>query len=626
MWRSSPAASDGERRAAQVVTAVSTALFVLVLCQWRPQRFFARAGFTSDFYDAQAAAFWRGRLSVPADVAGIEGFLIGAKTYLYYGPMLAVARMPTALFGSWADGRLTRLSMTIAFVALCTVVFHLTVRLRRATGVPSGAAWRPALMIAAVACSPVLALAGQVSVYHETELWAFVLLLLTFVLLIEVMRAPSMRSVGFAGIVAIATILTRVSIGLGALTALGIVGLMLWRRDRRLSLTAIGLAIAGFLANVGINFAKFGTLLDLPANRQVLTLLDPDRAEWFAANGNSFFGLGFLPTTVVHYLRPDAFAVERLAPFIRFGPRAREFGSTALESNTASSSLTASATLLMVMAAIGVAIVIRRRRRVTVPLIVGAAVAALPTLAIGFIANRYLVDLLALLTIPAAIAIVEFHTNRRLLGQLSIGALFVWGVWINTSLATWLDSIDDPGFTAWRYDLDDALFGGSPPSVIALSGPAPRDGIVAIDGECDGLYIAIEGRWVALELADGVRRIGGEFDPTIDPTVLTGGSGETITVATDADGDLQVTYTSADSTTVDGSSVAWDGDPVVIDIVSDPTADGIGRGLRVRIDGAEVLASLDTPDLASMSAGPGFEVTAGADRGTPICYDLLRRR
>lgn len=626
MWRSSPWVPDTERRAAQVVTAVSTALFVLVLCRWRPHDFFARAGFTSDFYDAQAAAFLRGRLSVPADVAGIEGFLIDGRTYLYYGPMLAIARLPTALFGSWADGRLTRLSMTIGFVALCTVVFHLTVRLRRSSAAPSGARWRPALMIAAVACSPVLALAGQVSVYHETELWAFVLLLLTFVLLIEVMREPSMRLVLFAGAAAIATILTRVSIGLGALTALGIVALILWRRDRRLSLTAIGLVAVGFLANVAINLAKFGTLLDLPADRQVLTLLDPDRAAWFADNGNSFFGLGFLPTTIVHYLRPDAFAVERLAPFIRFGPRAREFGSTALESNTPSSSLTASATLLLIMAVIGVVIVVQRRRWVTLPLIAGAAVGALPTLAIGFIANRYLVDLLAVLAVPAAIAVVEFHTRYRLVAQISVGALIFWGLWVNTSLATWLDGIDDAGFTAWRYELDDAVFGGAPPSVIDLAGAAPRDGVVAIDGACDGLYIAIEGRWVALELADGVRRVSGEFDPVAGSTVLTAGSGETIAIETDADGRLVATFTSSDGRSVEGTPVDGDRGPVEIDIVSDPTAEGIGRGLRVRIDGTDALASLDAPDLAAMSAGPGFTPTVRDDGATPICDGLAERR
>ena len=630
MWRSTPEVADAERRAAQVVTVAATALFVLVLCQWRPQRFFARGGFTADFYDAQAAAFLHGRLSVPPELAGIEGFLIDGRTYLYYGPVLAIARIPTALFGSWADGRLVRLSMTIAFVALCTVVFHLVTRLRRAVGAPPGAPWRPALMIAAVAVSPVLALAGRVSVYHETELWAFVLMLLTLVLLIEVLREPSTRLVVLAGAAAVATILTRVSIGLGAVTAVAIVGLLLWRRDRRLSLTAIGLAVVGVVANSALNLAKFGTLLDLPADRQVLTLLDPDRAAWFAANGNSFFGLGFVPTTVVHYLRPDAFALERLAPFVRFGPRAHEFGGRVLESNTASSSLTASASLLVVMAVIGVVIVVRRRRWITLPLIAGAAVAAVPTLAIGFIANRYLVDLLPLLVVPAAIATVEFHTERRRLALVATGVLIGWGAWVNVALATWLDGIDDVGFTAWRYQLDDTVFGGRPPSVIDLDGPgdgpAPRDGVVAIDGPCDGLYIAIEGRWVALELADGVRQVRGRFDPAEGSTVLTGGAGDTIAIEPDDVGRLVPTFTAADGSTAEGRPIEWTGAPVTVEIVSDPVADGIGRGLRVRVEGTEALATLEAPDLASMSNGPGFVAEPIADGGTPTCDDLARRR
>ena len=127
------------RRPAQIVTVVGATLFTLMLCEWKPWRLFARAGFSGNFYDVQAQAFLRGRLAVPADVAGIEGFLVDGKTYLYYGPVLAVARLPLALFGSWTEGRITRLSMIVGFVVLCTFV----AALRRAP-------WRPALLVGAV--------------------------------------------------------------------------------------------------------------------------------------------------------------------------------------------------------------------------------------------------------------------------------------------------------------------------------------------------------------------------------------------------------------------------------------------------------------------------------------------
>lgn len=651
MWRASTGIPAAERRPAQLVTIVGTLLFTLVLCRWRPWMLFSRGDFSSDFYDVQARAFLHGHLDVPADVAGIEGFLIDGRTYLYYGPFLAIARFPTAVFGSWADGRLTRLSMVIGFVLLCTVTFHLAQRVRRLVGAraaadreatPGLAAWRPALLVAAVACSPVLALAGDATVYHETELWAFVLILATFVKLLDVLAEPRLVDATLAAAAAVAALLTRVSVGLGACAAVGIVALIVWRRERRSALTMLGVAGAGVCVHVGLNVAKVGTLFDLPADRQVLSLLDPDRAEWFAGNGNSFFGVGFLPTTILHYLRPDAFAVERLAPFIRFGPRAHEFGSYPLESNTPSSSLTASATLLVVVAVIGAVIAVRRRLWPIAPLVAGALVAALPTLAIGFIANRYLVDLLPGLVVLGAVAIAAFHVTPRdelpersrpwrTVALVTVGVLAAWGAAINVALATWIDGIDRPGFTAMRYDLDDALFGGPAPSVIAIDSetPVPRDGIVGIDGPCDGLYIASQGRWAPLELAPGVRQLSGTFAPADGRTTLLGndldGYDRIDVVADDAAGTIHLVLHTADGDEVVGPELDWDGQPVEIEVRSDPTATWVRRGVRATIDGDDALVDFATPDLALMPPHRDFEISHPADGGTPICTSLVRR-
>src|ERR1700712_4254968 len=103
--------TERDRRWARRVTVAGTVLFLLVVCQWRPWTLFDRAGFSADFYDAQAHAFLGLHLDVAASIPGPEGFLIGGRTYLYYGPFLALVRLPVAVFGHWADGRLVRLSL-----------------------------------------------------------------------------------------------------------------------------------------------------------------------------------------------------------------------------------------------------------------------------------------------------------------------------------------------------------------------------------------------------------------------------------------------------------------------------------------------------------------------------------
>ena len=636
MWRRTVGISTVEQRPAQIVTIVGAVLFSLLLTEWQPWRLFDRAGFSGDFYDVQAQAFLRGRLAVPADVADIEGFLIDGKTYLYYGPLLAVVRLPAAVFGSLTEGRLTRLSMIVAFVALCTITFHLAKRITALIDAPAVAPWRPALLVAAVAGSPALALAGSASVYNETELWAFVLILATFVALIDLLLGPTTRTAILAGSLAMATILTRVSVGLGAVVAVLLVSAHLWRRSRRSAMLAVAFAVAGMAIHISLNLAKFGSLFDLPGDRQVLTTLSSERATWFADHGNSFFGLEFVPTTIVHYLRPDAFAIERLAPFVRFGPRAHEFGSAQLESNTPASSLTASAALLVVMAAVGLVLAVRHRQRRLVPLLAGSIVAAGPTLAIGFIANRYLVDLLPGLVVLGAVAVAvataSFDAGRRALAFGAVGALTMWGVWINASLATWLNQIEQPGFTAARYRIDDVVFGGRAPSVQLLGADpsVPRDGVVGIDGPCDGLYISSGGNWVMLELADGVRRLQGTFDPAKGSAALAGNDGRLIEIAPGRDGEslvasYEIVTADGDRTRFIGTPVDWDGGRTDVEIISDPRAGGLGYGLALSVDGDSSLREFVAPDLSTMNPSAGFAVESSDDAGVPVCSSLARQ-
>jgi hypothetical protein len=610
---------------------VATILFLLVVTRWQPWDLFVRGGFSTDFYDAQAHAFLRGHLDVPASIPGPEGFLIDGRTYLYYGPTLAVLRMPFALFGHWADSRLAAASMVVAFFAACTATFHLARRVAGLLG--GGSPRRHALLVAAVACSPALSLAGWNSVYDETEMWAFALFIMTAVALLRMWATPDRRSLLLAVALACCTVLTRSSVGLGALGALGLFGILLWRRHRRVAIAAGAGAVGGVLLNVAVNLAKFGTLLDLPADRQLLTLQSPTRAAWFAGNNGSFFSPRFLPTTIVQYLRPDALRLERLVPFVRFGPRATEYGSYPVEGNTPSSSLTASATLLFVLAVIGVWVILRRRSWPMVALFAGALAAALPSFLIGFVANRYLTDMLPALVVPAAAAVATVvlpaGSAGRALRWLAV-ALVAWGTWVNVSLATWVQNLKEPGFTEMRYRIDDTLFGGQPPSVVDLvpDGPVPRDGVLAIDGDCDGLYIAEQGHWAPLERANGVRRLSATAQPSADePVVVSTPEGEIRieldpAAAEDARDTVTVVYSPVDGEPTSGEPHPLPAGGVTVAITSDP----VTGTLQIDVDGREALFTFAAPSLDEATVTGNVTVLAGEGRGTPVCEFLQSRR
>ena len=164
----------------------------------------------------------------------------------------------------------------------------------------------------------------------------------------------------------------------------------------------------------------------------------------------------FLTTTIVQYLRPDAIRFERLVPGIRFGPVAENRASYPLLGNTPASSLTLTATLLLVLAVVGVVWLVRRRALTWLLVVVGTTVGALPTFAIGFLAQRYLIDMLTPLAVAGSIGawvIGTWAVGRSWARWIAIAgvALVVWGAWVNVSLATWTLEQKSAGFTEFRY-------------------------------------------------------------------------------------------------------------------------------------------------------------------------------
>jgi hypothetical protein len=645
MWRPTDRA-DPTARTARLVTIAATVVFALIVCRFQPWQLFVREAYSNDFYDEQARSFLRLRLAVRPAIPGPEGFVIDGRTYLYYGPFLALARLPFALAGETFVGRLARASMIAGFAVYCTACFHLVRRISHAVG-RELSPWRGAGFVAAAACAPVLFLSGWVSVYHETELWAAAFAVWAIVGTLGLLehRSPTRRQYLVVAFSIVAGILTRASVGIGVAAGASLAVLVaFWSRhaaaaaeDRdqnaaRASIGAVvGASAVGFAVHAAINWGKFGSLTKLPGQLQVLSLNDPARAAWFAGNNDSFFSLKFLSTTVVQYLRPDTVRFERLFPFVRYGPLATDRSSYPLETITPAASLTASATLLLAAGLIGFVFVLRQRRWTLVAFTLGGAIAAIPTFTIGFIANRYLVDMMPMILVPAAFAFavlsVPMRDRRRAIHIATVAfvAMVAWGAWCNVSLALWTQQLKEPGFTEWRYRVDGWVFGDPAPGLTDFV-PAmavPRDGFVVLDRDpatdrCSGVYIAEQGAWVALEQSNDGRRIIGTVELADERTLIAGGDNWTVEAIT-ADGTVRF-EAEVDGNVTESEPFARPDDlSVAFDLVADPI---LGQ-LSLTIDGEQALFAFATPLGAALR---GADVTLDTAPGDSLCRQLEARR
>lgn len=652
MWRRIDGADERCARWCRWLTIGTGMLFLLLVTRWHPWRVFDRTGFTNDFYAAQARAMVHLRLDVPPSVAGPEGFDIDGTTYVYFGPLLSLVRIPFLLFGHGFDTRLTRISMLVGFVAFCTAAHHLALEARRLVTArrPDRSTERDharvAAFVAACAVSPALVLAGWTSVYHETEMWGATFCAWTLVHAVRFAHSPTRRDGVLTAVLASLALLTRATMGFGAAFAAGLVSLLViaahrrepgGRREQRLAIGVIGATTVGALGHFVTTYVKLGSLVEMPWLQQHLTTVSTTRQAWFAGNGNSFFGTTFLPTTLLQYLRPDAIRFERLVPFIRFGPLASDVGGYPLETNTPTSSLTVTATVLVVLAVAGCWLLVRWRAWSWVAVLAGAALAALPSFLIGFVAVRYLADMMPMLMVPAAVGALALHLPSRLAARrtvtMGLAGLLLWGMWSNTAFATWIDQLKNPGFTALRYSLDAHLFGNPAPSIVLLDAAnptahMPHDGSVAIrlgpDGAtCDGVYIAEQGAWAVLERTNGALRLTGSLTLTGEVTAVAGSDTWTID-ATMVDGSVQFSVEgdgipAAIGAGDDGMAAVASDEPIDVTIV----ADQVTHELSVSAGGDIVLFSFAVP-TGSMVAYDSFAVDA--DPGDSLCTQLIARR
>ena len=310
----------------------------------------------ANFYDVQARSLLHLHWDVPLEVLNIEAFVIHGKAFMYFGPFPALLRLPIVAATDRFDGRLTQLSMLIAFVVALAALRTLAWRARWLTvgdrPVGRGEAWATGALAGVLGGGSVLLfLANRPYVYDEAIMWGIALALAAYDQLIAYVLAPTRRRLVLVTLLVAGAFLTRGSIGLGPVVALMLVAVMsaggaLRARDRAglPGVAALGAAaLVPIILYSYVNYAKFGTLLSIPTDKQFQVTVDPHRREVLRANGGKLFRLAFVPTTLLQYARPDALDVHRLLPWISFpSHRARVIGDARFDTLDRASSVPAS--------------------------------------------------------------------------------------------------------------------------------------------------------------------------------------------------------------------------------------------------------------------------------------------
>ncbi len=484
--------------------------------EWGPFNVLRKTVFEDNFYDLQARAMFHGHFWVAPGALGIEGFIHHGREYTYFGLFPSVLRMPVLLVTSSLDGKLTPMSMALAWIATGVFASMLLWRLRvlvrgdalvsRAEAVCHGA-----LMATVMGGSVLVYLAATPFVFDEDLAWSVALTIASVFALFGVMERPSARRVWFAGICLFCANMDRLTTGWACV--IGAVLIALWFRsgrggeeNRRWFLPVLAAGIVPLLSGWFVNWLKFGVLFGPPVTDQVWTHVNAYRRQFLAANHNSEVGLAFLPSTALAYLRPDGLRLTTVFPYVTLParPASALFG-VLFDRRYRTASMPASMPFLTLLAIWGtVAAFVRRSpTKIARVLLFATATAGAALLLWGYIATRYLADYVPFLAVASMVAMVDIwrrldgrsrRRRRSAVGLALVLALVsvVVNVAMSSTPTTEWSQVQVDRYVRTQVALSDVtghpiesnvVLGSSLPPV----GPADR---LMVIGACDGLYIS----------------------------------------------------------------------------------------------------------------------------------------
>ncbi len=429
-----------------------------------------------DFFDVQARSLLHLRWDVPRRVVDGEGFRIHGKEYIYFGPWPALLRLPLAAVTRRFDGRLSQLSMVGAWAVAMAGLARLAWNTRALSRGQQEPTQRECVVVGVFVLvvgvgSPILFLGSRPIVYNEAVLWGLAWTLVALASVITFIRTPAPRTLAAASGFATLAMLTRASMGIAPVLALAMVLVAVpvsaFRRAAavsdavaakgRLWQLLAGLALP-LVSYAYVNWAKFGTLLSIPFERQLSTMHDARLRAIVHANGGTMFELRALPTTVAQYLRPDGLGLR--FPFPVLPDPGHAYGSAKFVAIQSTTSIPASMPALTLLALIGVVVLLRADnpyKSLRIP-VAGALASTLVTLTYAYITNRYLADFLPALLLLALIGTNSLlaapsrsgrRIDRRTLTWCALAVLVVVGLWANVGITRQQE--------AYRHSHDDRL-------------------------------------------------------------------------------------------------------------------------------------------------------------------------
>lgn len=523
----SPEAVAALRRFSKTAgSAVGLSLLPFCYILWdgrlNPLRLGVPEGFFGNFFELQARSMAGFRWNVPLETLSIEGFLHEGREYTYFPPFPSILRMPVLAFTDQYDGRLTALSLLLAWAVTATLTCLLLWRIRQMVRPSSALRWPEAVLhgafiVTVLAGSTVTFLAAIPWVYHEPFAWAIASSLGALFCLLGVVERSTMTGIAATGVWTLVAVWSRTTMGWGCVAAVGLTGI--WfaaRRSPRSTVIALtSAAVIPFLAGALVTYLKFETFLMHPLDSQRWTAMSARRREALAANNGGLIGPQFFPEAAWTYLRPDGIRFTRWFPFISLpsrppalnGPAGAKFDQT-----YRTGSVPATMPLLFVVAFVGVLSLKRQAfRSFRVP-IVGAFFSMAGVLLYGYIGHRYVADFVPVLVICGALGVVaiaaRYGTTHNMVACASVAVVMAaFGVAANTAVAYHALRMEYGGRELARYvnlQIDTA------PSAVAnrvsfgdqLPDHARADELFVV-GDCRALYLGsgeTMSEWVPVEM------------------------------------------------------------------------------------------------------------------------------